>query len=401
MNAHVFLRTRRLLEGEPSRRWVARLALLIAFLGAWTAWLVLARVPVWVVSEKARLETEHAPFPVEAPVAGLVLRVPAVVGQRVAAGDVLLELDRATVERERESNESQAEALARKLAAIRAEEAAEVSAGAEELRTAESQVGVARAQLAEAEAGARLAAESARRTTGLHREQLASASDLERAQAETQQKTAAAEALRLSLQRVERDLKRAIEDRRVRREKLRGEAADVEAVAASAAGAAARLRDEGSKYVIRAPIPGRLGEIAALRAGSFVKAGDRLATVVPEGDVRVIAEFAPTDVAGRIGPGSPARLRLDGFPWIQYGHVRARVERVATELRDRRLRVELSLVPGQKTSIPLQHGLPGTAEIEAERVSPAGLLLRNAGRALDASGGSSATAATPTPAPAP
>jgi membrane fusion protein (multidrug efflux system) len=227
-------------------------------------------------------------------------------------------------------------------------------------------------------------------------------SDLEHAQAEAVQKAAATEALRLSLQRAERDLNRAIEDRRVRREKLRSDAADVEAAAASAAGAAARLRDEGRKYVIRAPIPGRLGEIAALRAGSFVKAGDRLGTVVPEGGIRVIAEFAPTDVAGRIGPGSPARVRLDGFPWIQYGHLLARVERVATELRDGRLRVELALVPGQKTSIPLQHGLPGTAEIEAERLSPAALVLRSAGRALDASGSSSASAApTPTPAPGP
>src|SRR5664279_2159756 len=115
MSAHVFLRTMRLLEGEPSRRWVARLALVLAVLAAWTAWLFIARVPVWVVSEKARLETEHAPFNVEASVAGLVTKVSAVGGQRVETGDVLLELDRATVDRERESNETQAEALARKL----------------------------------------------------------------------------------------------------------------------------------------------------------------------------------------------------------------------------------------------------------------------------------------------
>ena len=37
------------------------------------------------------------------------------------------------------------------------------------------------------------------------------------------------------------------------------------------------------------------------------------------------AVVIPVAVVGRIRPGQPARLRLEGFPWTQYGTVAATV----------------------------------------------------------------------------
>jgi membrane fusion protein (multidrug efflux system) len=54
----------------------------------------------------------------------------------------------------------------------------------------------------------------------------------------------------------------------------------------------------------------------------------------------------------------------------------------ASEANDGRIRVELSLDSGAASSIPLGHGLPGSAEVEVERVSPAILVLRAAGQFL-------------------
>jgi hypothetical protein len=48
----------------------------------------------------------------------------------------------------------------------------------------------------------------------------------------------------------------------------------------------------------------------------------------------------------------------------------------------------------------LQHGLPGSAEVEVERVSPFALVLDTAGRFLMSVQGSTASAA-PNPAPVP
>jgi membrane fusion protein (multidrug efflux system) len=56
------------------------------------------------------------------------------------------------------------------------------------------------------------------------------------------------------------------------------------------------------------------------------------------------------------------------------------------------VRVELEVLADPTSAIPLQHGLPGTVEIEVERLLPAKLVLRIAGKV--------ATSALPQPKPA-
>src|SRR4029453_16049414 len=114
---------------------------------------------------------------------------------------------------------------------------------------------------------------------------------------------------------------------------------------------------------------GRLGEVAELRIGSVVREGDRIAAVVTRGELQVVADFLPPSALGRIRPGQPARLRLKGFPWTQCGSLAAAVRRVASEVRNGRVRVELSVGPDLASPIPLQHGLPGTVEVQVERVA--------------------------------
>jgi membrane fusion protein (multidrug efflux system) len=91
--------------------------------------------------------------------------------------------------------------------------------------------------------------------------------------------------------------------------------------------------------------------------------------------------------------GQTARLRMFGFPWTKYGILLAEVDRVGNEPKDGLIRVELVLRSPQRTNIPLQHGLPGSAEVEVERVSPFALVLDAAGRFLMSAEGRSALAA--------
>lgn len=111
------------------------------------------------------------------------------------------------------------------------------------------------------------------------------------------------------------------------------------------------------QHRIRAPVSGRLGDIAPIQVGLVLRAGDTIARVVPEATLRAVAEFPAARAVGRVRAGQPARLRLHGFPWTQWGVLRARVVSVANEARDARVRVELSLVPDPSVAIPVQHGL--------------------------------------------
>jgi membrane fusion protein (multidrug efflux system) len=117
-----------------------------------------------------------------------------------------------------------------------------------------------------------------------------------------------------------------------------------------------------------------LGSVATLQAGSFVAAGAPIATIVPDGVLQVVAEFGPSSI-GRLAAGQIGKLKLDGFPWTRWGTVAAHVTRVASEVRDGTIRVELTLDPG--ATLPLAHGMTGAIDIEVERVSPATLVLRS------------------------
>jgi membrane fusion protein, adhesin transport system len=75
-------------------------------------------------------------------------------------------------------------------------------------------------------------------------------------------------------------------------------------------------------------------------------------------------------------------MRLDGFPWAQYGSIDATVSRVATEIRNSAVRVEFAPAgTGNPTDI-MQHGIPGVIEVAVEQTAPASLVLRAAGLLL-------------------
>jgi Multidrug resistance efflux pump len=145
----------------------------------------------------------------------------------------------------------------------------------------------------------------------------------------------------------------------------------------------AALEAQVQRLRLRAPVAGIVGDAAALSSGSFVDEGAVVAVVVPPGGMRVVGYFQPAAVLGRVRTGNRAQLRLDGFSWSEFGTMPALVTSVGAEVRDGHVRVEMSLQDPLSTQIPVQHGVPGTAEIEIERVSPARLLLRAAGRQVE------------------
>ncbi|MGZ3687154.1 MAG: HlyD family secretion protein [Bdellovibrionota bacterium] len=144
-----------------------------------------------------------------------------------------------------------------------------------------------------------------------------------------------------------------------------------------------RLSYDIGKRQIKASVTGVIGEkIPTLHVGSVVREGDRLGSLIPSGDLRVVGYFRPSAALGRVHSGQVARLRLQGFPWAQYGSIIGRTTSVATEVRDGKIRVEAEINADSPSRVKLQHGLPGDLEVEVEKVSPATLLLRATGALL-------------------
>jgi membrane fusion protein (multidrug efflux system) len=195
----------------------------------------------------------------------------------------------------------------------------------------------------------------------------------------TTERQSEVEALGFAAGRIARELETREHDRLTQIARLKREIAQIEGTQAEARAATDRLANEVEQKVVRAPISGTIADLAPLRTGSVIVTGTRIATIVPDGDLKVVAFFRPSDALGRIHPGQKARIRLEGFPWTQYGSPTARVAAVAGEARDGTIRVDLTLDPGQPSEIPLQHGLPAEVSVEIEHISPVALVLRSIG----------------------
>lgn len=352
----------------------------LLLLAAWMVWFVLGRVTVYQVSQMARLEVQASAHPVAATIAGKVIQNSAVLGQTVRAGDVLLTLDSSHEVLRRQEEESRLATYEPKLASLDREVATLQRALQEEKAAAAAAVQSARARTQEAAMALEFAREHEKRLREENKVGGVSQVDALRAAADAQK-------LAVTLQALQADASRIDNEARIRQSQQQAQIEGLERIKATLQGdrttaqtALKRIIQEMDQALVRAPVDGVLGEIAQLRPGSFVNAGDRLMTIIPPGTLTIVAEFLPSEVLGRVRPGQSGTLKLDGFPWVEFGSLEARVQRVATEIKDHTVRVELTPLPVAGNRIPLQHGLPGVVEIGIEQTSPAMLVLRTLGQ---------------------
>lgn len=370
-----------LIAGERDHRSVLVGAVVIVA-GIWLTWLFGAEVKIHKTAPSS-LQAEGDIHTVETNVEGRVIATHMSVGRQVRAGDVLVELENDMIQLKLSEHRAKLEAASAQQRAIEAELTAEQNA----LITIGKAMPMAeterRLRYEQAREAARLAEDELARWRRL-RESGLGASELQIVERESavRQRRSEAEELRVAMTRSRLDQRAAETDRRARIERLRRDAAQLAGLVAATAEVVHQSEKEAQHYILRAPVDGPLADVADLRPGMMVRSGNRLATILPRGSLKVLAHFAPQDI-GQIRAGQPASLRLDGFPATQYGHLTASVLRVAQETRAGKLRVELALSSAFRYSaIPLQHGLPGTVEVEVERISPALLILRSAGALL-------------------
>jgi membrane fusion protein (multidrug efflux system) len=381
-----FSRTLRSLHADHFRTSLWCIAGVVVLMCAGGAWFFCARVELYETARNARLEVEREVHPVAALLPGRVTKTSLAVGRRVEAGELLVELDTESENLRVGEERSRLNALSRRREALQNEISAEEGAGREEQKTARLATDEARARHQEAEAAQKFAEGEAKRVAELGA--LVPKSELLKGQSEAEQKRAAVSALSASINRLDAEVQSKAKAHEARVAKLKSEAAALDGEVETSQAAIKRYAYEIEKRLVRAPIAGQLGEVADLRIGSFVNGGEKLATVVPDGRLKAVAHFPPLTALGRVRAGQLARLRLDGFPWTQYGSLAGKVVNVANEPRDGTIRVELSVDPASAPAIPVQHGLPGTVEIQVERVTPFALVLRAAGKAITGHGDS-------------
>jgi membrane fusion protein (multidrug efflux system) len=353
-----------------------------AVLAAWIFWALFAQVSLYEVSTDARVELDGATYPIDSPFAGRIVATSLHTGKHVRRGDLLIEIDARAQELQLHEVQVQAQGLEPQITQLNAQIEGERSMRNEEDRAVRLRTQEAESRLHEAQIPADYAAKNLSRIRALHAENFVSAHDLEKAESDASQLRAAASALEMAANRIPQDQAARNRERDVRIGRLQGEIATLEAQRDTLQAETARLSYEIERRRIRAPVDGLIGEAVNLRVGAVVADGDRLGSIVPAGHLLLVAHYPAQAAFGRIRAGQPATLRLDGFPWAEFGTVSATVAEVGREVRDGKVRVELALLPRSGFRGSLEHGMPGTIEVAVERLSPLNLIMRTAGQWL-------------------
>lgn len=375
-----FSKTTQSLALDSPRIVLVSLALAALSLLAWLSWFGFGNVTVYEVSRQARLEVGSAPREVSSLLAGRLTRSHIVIGQRVRAGDVLVELDSKRQQLRLAEAEARLPLYPAKVASLRREIDYLARMMADEQGSTRAAVRAAHARLQGAHAASRFASDAAARIKSDAASGGSAAVDAVRAAAEARKAASERDISAAELAKLGTDSRVRIDQMRVQMEKLSRDLLATQAEASTTRDLIAQLRLEVANHQIRAPVGGIVGETGALGSGAYVAPGQKLATIIPQGDLLIVADFDPTTALGRIRPGQTARFRLEGFPWVQFGTIEATAVRVAGEIRDQSLRAEFRIRRDATRGLVLRHGLPGRIEVRVEKVSPAKLLLRSAGR---------------------
>jgi membrane fusion protein (multidrug efflux system) len=357
--------------------------LAVTLVAGWLLWSFKARLTRYEVSDSARLEVTGAASVLQADLAGEVRNSYLVLGRNVQAEDILVQLDDTSQRLALDEEKARRQGLNPELQALKNKLQSQLAGRAGDQRVLTVASEAAQAQYRDAQAQALLAAQEEARTNKLREAGLISEAEAERAGAAAASKKATAESLQLAAQRLAPELALRNTDRAAQQDQVLSDIAKLQADMAASDAEIHRLSYEVERRKIRAPLAGKLTECETLHPGIHLTEGQRLGVILPPGRVEVVADFAPASALGKIRPGQHAVVRLNGFPWARFGLLQARVDRVAGDIRDGKVRVELALNQ-EPSSIPLQHGLPGAVEVEVERISPAGLLLRSAGQVAGA-----------------
>ncbi len=375
-----FSRTLSSLSATSSRNSLALLFVAIPILTAWCYWLFFVPVSLYSVSEKARVETQSKIQSIHAPLGGEVTSVRLENGLVVKGGEPLFALDDSDWQMALRGSKTKHQAILREQVSLQSELHVFTKGGDDEGGESVAELSAAQARLSAAVEHESFTRERLARFELLIQRGGVSELDFMEAKAEANKALAKRDEAESELARIEKshDVKHSA--RLVAHQQLLAKIAHLDREKLTLDTHIERAEYEIARRVIRAPFDAVVGETRDMYVGLRVEEGERLGAFVPRGEIQVNAYFLPEYAFGRVRPGSVGRVTFDGFPWAQYGSATATVEHVAHEVRDGLVRVTLSVVLPSDSVIPLQHGMPVTAEVETERIVPAHLILRAAGK---------------------
>ncbi len=149
------------------------------------------------------------------------------------------------------------------------------------------------------------------------------------------------------------------------------------------------ILDYEEKYILRSPISGTVSMASVLGPFQKVLEGSILFTIFPEDQQGIIGHLSmPASKSGKVQIGQEVILKLDNYPFQQYGKLYGKVSSISrVPDKNQGTYAVFVQIPNLMTSygqeIPMDRELLGTAEIVTERLSLMQRMLHGLRKLLD------------------
>ena len=278
---------------------------------------------------------------IDAPVEGRVARWHVVEGQRVRAGDPIVDIadtdpqfvarltrEQSAIVARREAAEARVRAVETRIDALKASQKSAVSAAGSRSKMGGDRVRAAENALRAAEATDKAARLNIERQSSLYEQGLASKRAVEiaeadevRARTDVDRAKNALDAARSEVGALGSDQGKVDNDANASISDALASKASAEAEIASAAVELARIETRLARQAtqfVPAPSNGTVLRITARQGGDIVKGGDVLAHFVPDTDDQAVELWIDGNDVNLIQPGAPVRLQFEGWPAVQF-----------------------------------------------------------------------------------
>lgn len=140
------------------------------------------------------------------------------------------------------------------------------------------------------------------------------------------------------------------------------------------------IKDWELAYLLKSPSPGILSYNNLWNANRFVNKGDTLFSIMPAIRGKIIGRLKfPVDRRGKVKTGQPVHIRINGYPYMEYGYLTGNIETISSLPNGNWyfavVQMPQQLITSFNKNIPFMGELRGTAEIITNNISLAHRIL--------------------------
>lgn len=91
------------------------------------------------------------------------------------------------------------------------------------------------------------------------------------------------------------------------------------------------------KYVFKSPFKGQVEFLKFLTNNQYIQAGEEVFSIIPQSSTIIGQMLLPANGAGKVSPGSRVIIKLDNYPYMEYGSIEGKVNSISLLTKEQQI----------------------------------------------------------------